>query len=123
MSKRCCPICIKYLDIIQGGSTTNKYLVGGSHDCISPCTLPLWTPLQYLNAMNVYWGRVLRDDLLGLMATDPFQRRQRSKTTGSMGRASNSSIDSSVSSGPFAPHHDLVDTIDDEDASDDASSE
>ncbi|KJA16146.1 hypothetical protein HYPSUDRAFT_58393 [Hypholoma sublateritium FD-334 SS-4] len=94
---------------LQGGAP-KKFLVRGSHDCVTACTLPPWTALPYLKAMNEYWGKILRNDLLQLMAVDSSRRRDRSKTTGSMARASDESIGSASSGGPPS-HSNLLDTF------------
>ena len=112
VSKLCCPICKTYLNIIQGGLSENEqFLVHGAHDCITACTLPPWTPLSYLEDMNEFWAKKLRNDFLHLMAVDSYRRRHRTKTTGSMARASDESIGSSASGGP-ASHDDLLGTYD-----------
>lgn len=61
--------------------------------------------------MNEHWGKILRDDLISLMAADPSIKRHRARTTGSMGRSSDQSIGNSASGDPYPRHNNLMKTF------------
>lgn len=92
VSKRCCPACSHFLDLLAqqhvrrlGEGHGNKQLeviqpfrVRGSHSNVSGCTLPLWTPSHIVDDMNATFGSHLRKALVTLMPAAPFRSRRNS---------------------------------------------
>ena len=76
VSKPCCPVCMKLL------SGKDSFIVRGSHQTLSPCTLPKWAPESLAqDAIKYYSGR-LREALEKLMKTSTELRsRARAKST------------------------------------------
>lgn len=64
-SKRCCPTCDCFLNILRN-RRDDEFLVRGRHGNISACTLPLWTPSRVVDEMNLKFGIILLQDLESL---------------------------------------------------------
>jgi len=65
VSKRCCPICDHFLNILR--PRDDQFLVRGRHGKISACTLPPWTPSLIVDNMNLKFGTILLQDLNSFM--------------------------------------------------------
>ncbi|KJA18027.1 hypothetical protein HYPSUDRAFT_205754 [Hypholoma sublateritium FD-334 SS-4] len=73
VSKRCCPACYYFLDLLIAKTTNadkDKFLVRGRHPNITGCSLPPWTPPNIVKDMNLAFGAQLRLDLIELLSTD-----------------------------------------------------
>jgi hypothetical protein len=49
-------------------SSSEPFITRGSHDTLSACTLPTWTPASIVDAMNLRFGLQLRRELVKLMS-------------------------------------------------------
>jgi hypothetical protein len=67
------------------------FIVRGSHNTVTPCTLPNWLPGHIVDSMNMHFGNRLRGELIDLMNRTGFLRR-RTQSTGS-GRLSSDSYE------------------------------
>ncbi|KJA24847.1 hypothetical protein HYPSUDRAFT_200120 [Hypholoma sublateritium FD-334 SS-4] len=73
VSKLCCPVCFRFLHLLstqrsaESGQPSIPFLTRGSHPNISACTLPLWTPTNIVDDMNLTFGTILRKDLINII--------------------------------------------------------
>jgi hypothetical protein len=58
------------------------FLVRGSHNTVTACSLPTWLPADIVDAMNKYFGSLLRQELVKLMGSSELFR-SRTQSTGS----------------------------------------
>jgi hypothetical protein len=85
VSKRCCPVCRRFLAYLSlDGKPNTSIVVSGFHNTISSCTLPEWTPEFLVDRMNITFGQLLRKELAKLSREVILQKyRSRRQSTGS----------------------------------------
>ena len=76
ISKQSCPVCLKLLSLLIG----LKFIVRGSHNTITPCSLPAWLPSHVVDSMNEFFGGQLRRELLELMDRTEVIRTRKDST-------------------------------------------
>jgi hypothetical protein len=64
VSKLCCPVCWKLLEILG-------YLARGRHPLVTPVTLPPWLPKRVVVQMVDEFGEQLRRELVSMMSQPP----------------------------------------------------
>jgi hypothetical protein len=66
-----------------------SFITRGSHDTITACALPNWTPPDVLQEMLDRYGRILRSELVQLMErTNPDNMRSRSSSSNGLSMGS-----------------------------------
>lgn len=80
VSKRCCPPCQYLLSLLSTKGL--PFIVRGSHNTVTACTLPGWLPMDIVDSMNKYFGDQLRRELVTLMDSSSFMR-MRAQSNGS----------------------------------------
>jgi hypothetical protein len=78
VSKRCCPVCTKLLEILYGQSLH----IAGSHSTIYACTLPTWLPEEVLSEMVNHFQGILRSVLRKVMQNSESLKRQSGDSIG-----------------------------------------
>jgi hypothetical protein len=68
----------------KGGRSTPPFIVQGSHNTVSACSLPEWLPDDAIDYMNNHFGELLRKELIDFLTRPELQRR-RVDSTGSRG--------------------------------------
>jgi len=58
VSKHCCPTCRHLLSLLAKGNA--PFVIRGSHNTVTACTLPTWLPKQIMDSMNDTSGGQLR---------------------------------------------------------------
>jgi hypothetical protein len=87
VSKCCCPTCGHLLALLQKGRP--QFIVRGTHNTITACTLPTWLPEHIVDSMNDFVGGLLRQEFIRLMDRPQLLPR-RAESTGSRKLSSNS---------------------------------
>jgi hypothetical protein len=85
VSKRCCPVCRYFLSLLslRGDPATTGIVTPGFHDTISTCTLPEWTPEPWVDAMNLTFGQLLRNELMKISDAVRLDSISRPRSAGS----------------------------------------
>lgn len=86
VSKRCCPTCYYFLDLLITKTTNaqdDKFLVRGRHPNVTGCSLPPWTPPDIVKEMNLAFGGQLRMDLIALLQAEDYFQRPRASSIAS----------------------------------------
>ena len=73
---------------------TPPFVVSGSHNTVTACTLPTWLPGDIVDSMNEFFGAQLRRELVEVMTRSELMRG-RAQSTGSQ-RLSLDSVDGRV---------------------------
>jgi hypothetical protein len=55
---------------------SQPFVVNGSHSMVTACTLPAWLPAHIIDAMNGYFGSLLRKELVALRGHFESQQDQ-----------------------------------------------
>lgn len=79
ISKQSCPVCSQLLTLLRGYNAT-LFLIRGSHNTVTPCTLPAWFPSDIVDSMNQFFGGELRRELVELMDRSPIIRKRKEST-------------------------------------------
>ncbi|KIJ89769.1 hypothetical protein K443DRAFT_126671 [Laccaria amethystina LaAM-08-1] len=67
VSKRCCPVCRRFLAYLSlDGNPVTSIVTPGFHNTITSCTLLEWTPEFLVDHMNITFGQLLRKELAKL---------------------------------------------------------
>ena len=78
-----CHRFLAYLSL-DGDPTTTGIVMPGFHNTITSCTLPEWTPGLLVDAMNLTFGQLLRNELVKLSDEVHLQSyRSRRQSSGS----------------------------------------
>jgi len=81
VSKCCCPACKSLLALLRRGRS-QQFIIRGSHNTITACTLPTWLPANIVDSMNDFLGGLLRNELIKIMGGSHILPR-RAESTGS----------------------------------------
>ena len=74
-------MCEHLLHLLTG-DTSPRFILRGSHNTVTPCTLPTWLPERLVDLMNDFFGAQLRQELIDLMGRSELLRN-RAHSTGS----------------------------------------
>ena len=81
MSKRCCPVCVRVLELMKTHDG-QAFLTTGGHTTFTGCTLPENLPTDIIKTMTVEFGSRLRRDLVKLhQRTEVLRQRTSSIDT------------------------------------------
>ena len=65
VSNDCCPTCKHFLSLLT--DINQPFIVRGSHNTVTACSLPIWTPEHIVDLMNEAFGSQLRQELIDFM--------------------------------------------------------
>ncbi|PPQ96651.1 hypothetical protein CVT26_010633 [Gymnopilus dilepis] len=78
ISKRCCPVCWKLLEVLTYDNAQVRYVVAGFHSEFSACSLPPWLAKLAVEHLVDFFGNSLRPLLIKLAINEPVRGRKES---------------------------------------------
>lgn len=64
--RSCCPTCQHLLSLLSK-QRDRPLIVTGSHNALTPCTMPTWLPGHIVDSMNQFFGAQLRRELVEIV--------------------------------------------------------